>query len=491
MNAPRIELPPAIVALLEAVRAAGGRAWLVGGAVRDAILGRTLTDYDIEVYGLEAERLRAVVSHLGRVDEVGQAFTVLKLTNLPGVSGAVDVALPRRDSKVGPGHRGIAAVGDPHLPMEIAARRRDFTMNAILLDPLTGELEDPCGGRGDIEAGILRAADTRSFGEDPLRALRAVQLAARYSLDVDPGTASLCASMALAELPRERVFGEVEKLLLKAPRPSRGLTILRAWGMLGVVAPELLPLADTQQEPDWHPEGNVWLHTLQVVDEATAFRADLDSPRALTLMLAGLCHDLGKPATTCLEEGRIRSRGHEEAGVAPTLSLLDRWGVHSFLGYDVRSQVVALVRHHLKPGELHKVRDQVGDGAIRRLARRVEPELLARVAKADTLGRKPGIFDTEAMDWFLAKARALDVGQGPAAPILLGRHVLALGVPPGPTVGVITRAVYERQLDGFVTDLESAVAEGRRMLDEKGPGGTREAQPESSRPGPRFSSKGS
>jgi tRNA nucleotidyltransferase (CCA-adding enzyme) len=230
------------------------------------------------------------------------------------------------------------------------------------------------------------------------------------------------------------------------------------------VAPELPPLADTPQDPEWHPEGDVWTHTLQVVDEAAALVTDLDRPRALAVMLGALCHDLGKPATTRLEEGRIRSRGHEEAGIPPTLSLLDRWNVHTWLGYDVRAQVLGLVAHHLKPGELYKERERVSDGAIRRLARRCEPELLYRVARADCLGRAPGTFPPVAMEWFRERVRALGVASRPPEPLLHGRDLLALGLAPGPEVGRILRAVYERQLDGAVTSPEEARTEARRLL---------------------------
>ena len=264
---------------------------------------------------------------LGTVDAVGQAFTVFKVSGLEGVSGNVDVSIPRRDSKVGPGHRGIAVTGDPDLSIEEASRRRDFTINAMLWDPRDGVLHDPHGGRGDLEARRLRCVDPESFAEDPLRALRAIQLAARFELTVDEETASLCAGMPLAELPPERIFGEIEKLLLKAQRPSIGLALLHDWNLLPVVAPELVPLKQTEQEPDWHPEGDVWIHTLLAMDEAALLIDDLDRPRALAVMLGTLCHDLGKPATTRFEEGRIRSRGHEEAGVPPTLSLLDRFKV--------------------------------------------------------------------------------------------------------------------------------------------------------------------
>jgi tRNA nucleotidyltransferase (CCA-adding enzyme) len=461
-----LDLPPGLVRLVAALRAAGGRPYVVGGAVRDAILGLPIKDYDVEVFGLPADRLEPLLAAHGRFDAVGQAFRVYKLSGVEGVEGALDVALPRRDSKTGPGHRGIAVSSDPGLAVEEAARRRDFTMNAMLLDPFTGEVLDPWGGRRDLEARLLRAVDARTFGEDPLRALRAVQLAARYELSVEPATAALCASMPLSELPAERVFSEIEKLLLKARRPSLGFALLKEWGMLPVVAPELVPLEETPQDPGWHPEGDVWTHTLQVVDVAAGLRDELggDRPRGLALMLGALCHDLGKPSTTRFEDGRIRSLGHEEAGLAPTRALLDRWNVQSLLGYDVRTQVLALVAHHLKPGQLYDERDRVGDGAIRRLARKCEPDLLYRVAKADCLGRRPGAFEPVAMEWFRERVLQLDVAHRAPEPILKGRDVLALGVAPGPEVGRVVRAVYEKQLDGAVTTLEEARAEARRIL---------------------------
>jgi tRNA nucleotidyltransferase (CCA-adding enzyme) len=463
-----LELPPALEPIVTALREAGGRPYVVGGAVRDALLGLPVKDYDVEVFGLPEERLRAVLEGFGSVDRVGQAFSVYKLSGVPGEEGALDISLPRRDSKVGPGHRGIAALCDPDLSIEEASRRRDFTINAMLFDPVTGETLDPHGGRKDLEARILRAVDARTFGDDPLRALRAVQFAARFDLTVEPETARLCARMPLGELPAERVFGEVEKLLLKARRPSIGLALMKAWGMLEQVAPEILPLGATPQDPQWHPEGDVWTHTLQVVDEAAALLEDLahDRPRALTVMLGALFHDLGKPATTFrdAEDGHVRSPGHEEAGVAPATSLLDRWNVHSLLGYDVREQVLALVAHHLKPGELYKERARISDGAIRRLARKCEPDLLYRVARADCLGRRPGRFEPVAMEWFREKVRALDVAVQPPDPLLRGRDLLELGVAPGPEMGRILHAVYERQLDGAVTTLDEARAEAQRHL---------------------------
>ena len=464
----RLTLPRGLERLLAALREAGGRPYLVGGAVRDALLGRTTEDWDVEVFGLKADRLEAVLSGFGRWDSVGQSFRVYKLSGVEGIVGALDVSLPRRDSKIGPGHRGIAAAGDPELDVAQAARRRDFTMNALLLDPATGELLDPWGGQEDLAARLLRAVDPETFGDDPLRALRAVQFAARYELQVDPATARLCASMPLGELPADRVFGEIEKLLLKAERPSLGLALLRDWGLLAAVAPELGPLAETPQDPEWHPEGDVWTHTLQVVDEARRLIDDLaaDRPRQLAVMLGALCHDLGKPATTRFEDGRIRSRGHEEAGLPPTTSLLDRWNVHTRHGYDVRGQVRALVAQHLKPGQLYDDRERVSDGAIRRLARRCEADLLYRVARADCLGRRPGRFEPVAMEWFRERVRELDVAARPPEPLLRGRDLLELGLEPGPRLGELLREVYEKQLDGAVTSLDEARALAARRVQE-------------------------
>jgi tRNA nucleotidyltransferase (CCA-adding enzyme) len=465
-----LALPAGLTRLVAALREAGGRPFVVGGAVRDALLRLQTEDWDVEVFGLPASALEPLLAAHGRVDAVGQAFRVYKLSGVEGVPGVIDVSLPRRDSKVAPGHRGIAVTGDPNLPIEEAARRRDFTINALMLDPATGELVDPWHGRADLEARVLRAVDPASFADDPLRALRAVQLAARFELSVDEGTAALCAAMPLAELPAERVFGEIEKLLLKASRPSLGLALLERWGMLRVVAPELVPLAATPQDPEWHPEGDVWTHTLQVVDEAAGLLGGLESdrPRRLAVMLGALCHDLGKPPTTKFEDGRVRSRGHEEAGLAPTKSLLDRWNVHTLLGYDVRSQVLALVAQHLKPGQLYDDRERVSDGAIRRLARKVEADLLYRVSRADCLGRRPGSFQPIAMEWFREKVKELDVAVRPPEPLLKGRDLLDLGMAPGPRMGRVLQAIYELQLDGAVQTLDDAREQARRILAAEG-----------------------
>ncbi|HZI78988.1 MAG TPA: HD domain-containing protein [Vicinamibacterales bacterium] len=454
-------MPPidAAVRLAEAVREAGGRALVVGGWVRDRVRGVSSTELDVEVFGLPQDRLAAVLGTLGRVEAVGQSFPVYKLTGLS--QDDVDVALPRRESKRGRGHKGFEVQGDPEMSIVEAARRRDFTVNAIAWDPLTDVYEDPCDGRGDLARGILRAVDPTTFGDDSLRVLRAVQFAARFEFRLDDATAALCRAIPVDDLPAERVWGEIEKLLLQAARPSIGLALALDLGVVERLLPELMPLVGCEQEPEWHPEGDVWVHTLLVVDQATAQSRDLDRPQRTAVMLGAVCHDLGKPATTAFIDGRIRSPDHEQAGVEPTLRLLDRLNVHSIGGYDVRGQVAGLVAHHLKPGMFHKA-GNVGDGAFRRLAQKVDLELLARLARADCLGRTPGVFDCSAMDWFIERARR--VGVTPPAPLLLGRHVLALGVAPGPRVGEIVKAVYERQLDGEITTVDDAIAAARSLV---------------------------
>jgi tRNA nucleotidyltransferase (CCA-adding enzyme) len=441
--------------IARAVEQAGGRALIVGGWVRDRLLGRDSKDIDIEAFGLPADRLRSLLEALGRVEAVGESFQVYKI-------GEIDVSLPRRESKARRGHRGFDVTGDPSMTVADAARRRDFTVNAIAWDPLLDEYLDPFDGRRDLAGRVLRAVDPVTFPEDSLRVLRAVQFAARFAFEIDEQTRALCQSIPLDDLAPERVWGEIEKLLY-APAPSIGFALALDLGAVGQLFPELHALVGCQQEPEWHPEGDVWVHTLQVIDQARLSIDDLPRPQQVAVMLGAVCHDLGKPATTAFIDGRIRSIDHEEQGVAPATSLLDRLRMQSIDGYDVRTQVLGMVAQHLKPGMWFKAREEVGDGAFRRLAQKVDLELLARLAKADCLGREPGTFNCDAMDWFLERARGLGVEHRPPAPILLGRHVLALGVQPGRRVGEILKAIYEQQLDGTITTLDDAIEEAKRI----------------------------
>ena len=438
-----------------AVREAGGRALCVGGFVRDRLLDHPSTDLDLEVFGIPEDRLRGLLQTLGRVEPVGQAFPVYKL-------GHIDVALPRRESKAGRGHKGFIVEGDPSMPFEEAARRRDFTINAMGWDPLTDEYLDPFDGRTDLAKRLLRVVDPATFADDSLRVLRALQFAARFELTIDQETADICRVIPLDDLPAERIWVEFEKLLLQAQRPSIGFALARQLGVIEQILPAMVLLYDCPQDAEWHPEGDVWTHTLMVIDEARKRNGDLDRPRLATIMLAAVCHDLGKPATTAMIDGRVRSPGHEAAGVPLATAILDRLNVNTLDNFDVRTQVLGITAEHLRPSAFYKQKDTVTDGAFRRLAQKVNLELLVRFDRADCHGRA-GKFDCSAMDWFIERARTLGVEHKPPAPILLGRHLLALGVAPGPRMGEILRAVYELQLDGAVTTLDEAVLEAKRL----------------------------
>jgi tRNA nucleotidyltransferase (CCA-adding enzyme) len=447
------------VAIAEAVRQAGGRALIVGGWVRDRLMGHPSKDLDVEVFGVAAERLKALLASFGPVNTVGESFTVYKVAGL-------DVSIPRTESKTGRGHKGFAVRGDPSLSPAEAARRRDFTINAISWDPLSDEYIDPVDGRADLAGRTLRAVDPRTFADDSLRVLRALQFAARFEFTLNDTTKALCRSLPLDDLPAERVWGEIEKLLLRARRPSIGFALALELGVVERLFPELDALVGCPQEPEWHPEGDVWVHTLLVIDEARKRIDDLPYPQQVAVMLGAVCHDFGKPATTARIDGRIRSLEHEEQGVPPARAFLDRLNVHSLQGYDVRREVLGAVANHLKPGMFAKATPPVGDGAYRRLALKVDLELLARVAKADCEGRGGG-FDCSAMDAFLERARRLGVEHAPPEPFVKGRHLLDLGVAPGPAVGEVLRQVYERQLDGTVGDFAAALALAREIARER------------------------
>lgn len=393
-----MQLPSRFLRLFEACQRAGGRALAVGGAVRDHCRGEAPKDLDVEVHGLQPAVLEGVLRELGRVGEVGKSFGVYKL-RLGG--DEVDVSVPRRDRRAaGPdaarGHKGIEAEADPMLGVREAARRRDLTINAIAWDPLARVYEDPWGGIDDIERKLLRAVDPETFVEDPLRALRVAQFAGRFGYDVEPGLLQLCAGMSLGELPCERVWGEVEKLLTRSPRPSLGWRVADAAGMWAQVVPEWAakPAAAT------------------VLDRLAGVPVD-GAQRRLALLLAGACAGLS---------------------VASAEAALDRLNVQRIDGYRVRVQVLALVAEASAP--------PVTDTAILRAADRCDLELLARLV------------DSEAL---LERSAALGVQRGPLPPLLKGSDLVGLGVAPGPAMGALLSALREAQLDLAVSTPAEAV----------------------------------
>jgi tRNA nucleotidyltransferase (CCA-adding enzyme) len=439
---------PHVLTLAEAARAAGGRAFLVGGAVRDRLLGRAGKDADVEVHGLNAALVEELAARVGKVHLVGRQFAVLHVAT---PEGQVEISLPRRESKTGPGHKGFVVSAEPDLGPVEASRRRDFTVNAMLEDPLTGEVLDPWQGRNDIARGILRHVSP-AFAEDPLRVLRAGRFAARFNWSVHPATAELCRSLDLAELPRERLEREWREILVNGDYPGQGLRVLEECGALRFF-PELAALRGVPQDPVWHPEGDVLTHTALCLDAAVRIRAQMEDPWAE--MLGVLCHDLGKATTTVFERGRWRSAGHDDAGADLTISFLARITEQSGLA----EQVAAFVREHLRPGQLHMAREKVSEAAIRRLATRVDLRALVRVAWADAAGRGEELPDPwPSSVWLLERAAALGVRDAAPEPFLLGRDALACGLPPGPRVGELMRRAYELQLDGGLGSREAALA---------------------------------
>jgi tRNA nucleotidyltransferase (CCA-adding enzyme) len=445
-----------------AMRDAGGQLYVVGGWVRDQLLNVPSKDIDVEVFGIAQDRLPALLARFGHVESVGAQFPVYKL--FPEGGGDIDVALPRRESKSGTGHKGFAVEGDPTMTLADAVIRRDFTINAIAWEPLDGRPVDLVGGIDDLKERRLRVVSPATFADDSLRVLRAVQFAARFHLTMDDQTMDICRGISLKDLPAERIWGEIEKLL-KARKPSIGLWYMRALGVLDQLFPELKALIDCPQDPIWHPEGDVWTHTLMVVNEARNANDDLmvsNYPKWVTVMLAALVHDVGKPATTCFspETKRWTSHDHEAQGVGPALNVLTTLNVQTLDGYNVRAQVLALVEHHLKPMMFHH--DKAGSGAFRRLARLVDMDLLARMAHADMTGRGhegqgTGDRDVPALiRWFREKSLDFGVKDKPVDPILMGRHLIDMGLKPGPLFGPTLDLVYEAQMDGSVTTLDDA-----------------------------------
>lgn len=445
----------------------GGRAFLVGGYVRDQMLESESKDFDLEVFGLAPESLRQELEIFSKfkkvkLSTVGESFQVYKL----GMN--LDVSLPRRDRKVGDGHKGFVVEGDPELSTVDAARRRDFTINSMFLDPLTDEVIDHFGGETDLVLGILRMVDPLTFVEDSLRALRAVQFAARFNLTVDRATADVIRSMDLSDLPRERVWMEFEKLMMQSEKPSVGLHLMQKLGINEQLFPELHVLEGTDQEFEWHPEGNVLIHSFAAADEAGNWIGDLPYAQAVTVKLAALFHDLGKYETTTLSaDGRLIAHGHAEAGVSLARNMLDRLHLHTIEGYEVRKQVLALVEFHMHPSQFH--RQKVDGAAFRRLSTKVDLNLLSRVFYSDSLSRNVNtvgiVFDSVANDWFAEKISTLEIKPKGPDKLLMGRHLIELGMKPGKAMGEILDTVYEMQLDGLVSTVDEGIEAARAILD--------------------------
>jgi tRNA nucleotidyltransferase (CCA-adding enzyme) len=432
------------------------RAFLVGGCVRDWLLGVPVKDFDLEVFGAGYEELEQALARWGKTDLVGRSFGVIKLS-LPG-GATYDLAIPRRDSKVAPGHKGFAIAFDPAITPAQAAARRDFTINSLMYDPRRHELLDFYGGRGDLAQRILRHT-SEAFAEDPLRVLRGMQFAGRFGLTAAPETLRLCRQIKAhaGELPVERVREEWFKWAGQSAAPSLGLRFLAQTEWIEAF-PEVEALVGTPQDPIWHPEGDVFTHTCHCCDALARLPAwrDADTTSRIVYMLAILAHDFGKPSTTqeSLRDGQIRivSPGHEEAGGSLAEQFLLRIGAPEA----VRQRVVPLVKHHL--AHLQEATDR----SVRRLAKRLEPETidgLCLVITADQQGRPPSPADASpGLLALRAKAAALELQTKAPRPILLGRHLIEQGFAPGPAFGPVLEAAFEAQLEGRFADLPGALA---------------------------------
>ena len=434
-----------LIDISEKLHKKGAKALLVGGSVRDFCLGLEPKDYDIEVYGIDMDGLKELLSSYGKVSLVGKSFGVLKLSVKKEV---YDFSLPRTEKKVALGHRGFEVKTDKNLSYKEAFRRRDFTINAIGYDIKNQKYIDIYNGLSDLKNRILRVVDEKTFVEDPLRVYRAVQFRARFELEPDAKTKELLKLMVargdLEELPKERVFEEFKKLLLKAKKPSLGFELLKEIGALKYF-PELEAIVGLKQDPSYHPEGDVWTHTMMALDSMKI--------KDLKLMFAVLCHDLGKAATTEVIDGRITSRGHEEAGVKIAESFLRR------LTDDKKliEGVLPLVRWHFAPSAFYKQNSK--NKAIRRLSTKVNIKELVEVSRADFLGRdtdeaKKGVF--EAGEWLLEKAEKLDVKESPPKPFIQGKDLIKAGFKPSKIFKKIIDEIYQKQIDGEIKNYEEA-----------------------------------
>ncbi|SFV69927.1 tRNA nucleotidyltransferase [hydrothermal vent metagenome] len=458
-------VPQILEDLAQELHRQNAKAILVGGAVRDYFLTLDNKDYDVEVYGLQdMNTLIKILANHGSVNLVGKSFGVLKFSY---GEDEYDFSFPRQERKIAEGHRGFEIQINGDLSFKEASRRRDFTINAIGYDILEKTFLDPFEGLEDIKKQTLRHIDSKTFVEDPLRVYRAVQFVARFEYALADETFALCQKMReermLEELAKERIYMEWTKLLLKAPKPSLGFELMRSLGIVEQYFPELYALIGVVQSPKWHPEGDVWIHTMMCVDAMAKIcrEADYSQKEKLLFFFAILCHDLGKATHTQIDkEGNIRALGHEEAGLAPTKSFMYRLSdEHDFI-----QALLPLVEHHLKPSQFY--RGKAKASAFRRLATKVNIEMLIIVAKADFLGRTTeeslkGIY--HAGIWMLEKSKSLKVHQAPLDNLLQGRDLIALGLKPSKEFKVILDEVYQRQLLGELESWEDTMVYVRNI----------------------------
>ncbi len=445
-----------IPAIVDAIIQAGGRVLLVGGAVRDLLLGKEIKDLDIEIHGLSIEQLEELLKQFGHVRLVGKQFGVLRVDGIDA-----DWSLPRKDSK----GRKPEVVIDPDMNIEDAFRRRDLTINAMGIDLDSYEFLDPFGGQKDLENKSLRAVDKKLFLDDPLRFYRVMQFMARFGMQPDKELTDLCKTIDLKGVSTERIEDEFAKMLLKSEKPSLGIRWLVQISRLKDLFPEIAALINVPQRSDYHPEGDVFEHTMQSLDVAADLGKDLPDKDRLILLYAALCHDLGKPETTEEIEGVIKSLGHAEAGVPLTQKLLKRITRNK----ELTDTVKKLVKHHMQP--LNLVLGKAKPSSYKRLANKLAPEtniaMLTLVAKADRLGRasKGKEAPKELLDEineFITRAKDAMVEHKAEEPVLHGRDIMDL-VEPGPKMGELLKKAYEIQIEEGLRDKDELKRRIRKL----------------------------
>ncbi len=420
--------------IAQAVADRGGRAYYVGGCVRDRLLGLENKDIDIEIHGISVPELESLLDGFGHRMAIGESFGIYALKGC-----GLDIAMPRKETLCGTGHKDFEVFVDPFIGTAKAAQRRDFTVNALMEDVLTGEIIDHYGGIADLKHRILRHVCTETFTEDPLRVLRGAQFAARFAFTAAPETVALCRGLTLRHLPRERIEGELQKALLKADTPSVFFETLRTMHQLQEWFPELAALIGVPQDPVHHPEGDVWTHTMLVLDEAAGYRDRTAQPMAL--MLAALTHDFGKAVCTEEIDGRIHAYGHEEQGLPLVETFLRRITGETRL---IRT-VLNLVELHMRPNVAAAVRAPV-KSTNKLFDRASDPDALLALAAADRMGRTRPEAETDA-EAFLQE-RLTVYRHTMAQPCVMGRDLTAAGLRPGPDFSDILAHAHKLRLAG-------------------------------------------
>lgn len=437
--------------IAELVDEAGGRTFYVGGFVRDRLLGRDNKDVDIEIHGIRPEKLQEILCKVGEPLSFGKSFGVF---SLKGVD--IDIAMPRKEKAVGRGHRDFEIEVDPFIGTAKAARRRDFTVNALMEDVLTSEIIDHFGGLRDLGDKVIRHIDPETFIEDPLRVLRGAQFAARFGFRIAPKTIALCRDIDLSTLSRERIEEELRKALLKADKPSIFFEMLREMDQLEVWFPELRQLIGLEQDPVFHPEGDVWTHTMETIDRAAEVRDKTSDP--FCFMILTLTHDLGKIVTTEVVNGRIHAYEHEKKGMPIVDAFVERiCGEKRVLDY-----VDNMVPLHMRPNMVAysksalKSTNKMFDAAI-------APEDLIYFAMADRplwSGEDSFTGDSDFLFERLRKYREIM-----ARPYVMGRDLIEAGLEPGIYFAELLEYAHKLRLAGIdkETSMKQVLAYARKM----------------------------